>query len=198
MLKIGLTGSIGSGKTAILNLLQEKGFFTINLDEEAKKLLNKNTPEHEKVIAFFGKNLLNKEEDIDKKLLADEIFSDYNKKKALEGIIYPALKESVLRILKVNKKSTAIIEGAVIIESGFYSELDKIVLVTCDFAKRLERSCGRFSSDDFTKRDQSQLSQSEKLKKSHFIINNNYGFKFLISQVDLLSNYINNINTDPS
>ncbi len=198
MLKIGLTGSIGSGKTAILNLLQEKGFFTINLDEEAKKLLNKNTPEHEKVIAFFGKNILNKEEDIDKKLLADEIFSDYNKKKALEGIIYPALKESVLRILKVNKKSTAIIEGAVIIESGFYSELDKIVLVTCDFAKRLERSCGRFSSDDFTKRDQSQLSQAEKLKKSHFIINNNYGFKFLISQVDLLSNYINNINTDPS
>ncbi|MCL4321451.1 MAG: dephospho-CoA kinase [Deltaproteobacteria bacterium] len=193
MIKIGLTGSIGSGKTTVLNLLKGYGFLTLNLDLEAKKLLKKNTIEYKKIVAFFGKNILNKDNEINKKILAEVIFSDPSKKKALENIIYPTLRTNINNILERSKKSTAIIEGAVIIESGYYRKLDKTILVTCDFSRRIKRSYKKFTFDDFAKRDKNQLNQAEKIKKSDFIINNNYGFKFLIPQIQLLINFLNNI-----
>lgn len=193
MIKIGLTGSIGSGKTTVLNLLKDYGFLTLNLDLEAKKLLKKNTIEYKKIVAFFGKNILNKDNGINKKILAEVIFSDPSKKKALENIIYPTLRTNINNILERSKQSTAIIEGAVIIESGYYRKLDKTILVTCDFSRRIKRSYKKFTFDDFAKRDKNQLNQAEKIKKSDFIINNNYGFKFLIPQIQLLINFLNNI-----
>ncbi len=193
MIKIGLTGSIGSGKTTILTLLKDCGFLTLNLDFEAKKSLKKNTAEYKKIVAFFGKNILNKDKEIDKKILAEVIFSDFSKKKALEAIIYPVLITNINKILERSKKPIAIIEGAVIIESGYYQKLDKTILVTCDFSKRIKRSYKKFAFDDFIKRDKNQLNQAEKIKKSDFIINNNYGFKFLIPQIQLLINFLNNI-----
>ncbi len=193
MIKIGLTGSIGSGKTTVLNLLKDYGFLTLNLDFEAKKLLKKNTIEYKKIVAFFGKNILNKDNEINKKILAEVIFSDPSKKKALENIIYPTLRTNINNILERSKQSTAIIEGAVIIESGYYRKLDKTILVTCDFSRRIKRSYKKFTFDDFAKRNKNQLNQAEKIKKSDFIINNNYGFKFLIPQIQLLINFLNNI-----
>ena len=193
MIKIGLTGSIGSGKTTVLNLLKGYGFLTLNLDLEAKKLLKKNTIEYKKIVAFFGKNILNKDNEINKKILAEVIFSDPSKKKALENIIYPTLRTNINNILERSKQPTAIIEGAVIIESGYYRKLDKTILVTCDFSRRIKRSYKKFTFDDFAKRDKNQLNQAEKIKKSDFIINNNYGFKFLIPQIQLLINFLNNI-----
>ena len=193
MIKIGLTGSIGSGKTTVLNLLKDYGFLTLNLDLEAKKLLKKNTIEYKKIVAFFGKNILNKDNEINKKILAEVIFSDPSKKKALENIIYPTLRTNINNILERSKQSAAIIEGAVIIESGYYRKLDKTILVTCDFSRRIKRSYKKFTFDDFAKRDKNQLNQAEKIKKSDFIINNNYGFKFLIPQIQLLINFLNNI-----
>ncbi|RZD15057.1 MAG: dephospho-CoA kinase [Candidatus Acidulodesulfobacterium ferriphilum] len=193
MIKIGLTGSIGSGKTTVLNLLKDYGFLTLNLDLEAKKLLKKNTIEYKKIVAFFGKNILNKDNGINKKILAEVIFSDPSKKKALENIIYPTLRTNINNILERSKQSAAIIEGAVIIESGYYRKLDKTILVTCDFSRRIKRSYKKFTFDDFAKRDKNQLNQAEKIKKSDFIINNNYGFKFLIPQIQLLINFLNNI-----
>lgn len=193
MIKIGLTGSIGSGKTTVLALLKDYGFLTLNLDIESKKLLKKNTAAYKKIVAFFGKNILNKDSGIDKKFLAEVIFADPSKKKALENIIYPILRTNINNILERSKKPLAIIEGAVIIESGYYRELDKTILITCDFSRRIKRSYKKFALDDFIKRDKNQLNQAEKIKKSDFIINNNYGFKFLIPQIQLLINFLNNI-----
>ncbi len=193
MIKIGLTGSIGSGKTTILQLLKGFGFLTLSLDLESKKLLKKNTSEYKKIVAFFDKNILNKDTEINKELLATIVFSDPLKKKALENIIYPALRRNIDDILKKSKKSVVIIEGAVIIESGYYSGLDKTVLVTCDFSQRLKRSYKHFDFEDFIKRDKNQLSQTEKVEKSDFVINNNYGPKFLIPQIQLLTNFLNHI-----
>ncbi|MCL4542613.1 MAG: dephospho-CoA kinase [Deltaproteobacteria bacterium] len=193
MIKIGLTGSIGSGKTTVLNLLKDYGFLILNLDSEAKKLLKKNTIEYKKIVAFFGKNILNKDGEINKKILAEAIFSDPSKKKALENIIYPTLRTNINSILEGSKKPLAIIEGAVIIESGYYLKLDKTVLVVCDLSRRIKRSYKKFSFDDFRRRDKNQLNQAEKIKKSDFIINNNYGLKFLIPQIQLLMNFLKNI-----
>lgn len=140
MLKIGLTGSIGSGKTTVLSFLKEAGFLTINLDELSKSLLKKNTCEYKKTVDFFGKNILNKDEGINRKILAQIVFSDKIKKKILESIIYPALRKKTKEILDLNCNSKiAVIEGAVIFESGFYLEMDKIILVVCDYSKRLKR-----------------------------------------------------------
>jgi Dephospho-CoA kinase len=81
MIKIGLTGSIGSGKTTVLNLFKNYGFLTVNLDEEAKKIYKKNSLEYKKIVDFFGNKILNKDYDIDRGVLAGIIFSDISKKK---------------------------------------------------------------------------------------------------------------------
>ncbi len=192
MIRVGLTGSIGSGKTTVLSMLENAGFLTINLDDLSKSLLKKNTREYKKTVDFFGKNILNKEKEIDRKKLAETIFSDNSKKTTLENIIYPALRSKVEEILASNSTaSVAIIEGAVIFESGYNRYVDKIILVICDLAKRLERSCKRFNYDDFIKRDKYQLDQSYKIAESDFIINNSYGYNFLIPQIHLLINFLN-------
>ncbi|MHB1694014.1 MAG: dephospho-CoA kinase, partial [bacterium] len=170
MLKIGLTGSIGSGKTTVLSFLKEAGFFTINLDELSKSLLKKNTCEYKKIVDFFGKNILNKDEDINRKILAQIVFSNEIKKKILENIIYPALRKKIKEILDLNCNSKiAVIEGAVIFESGFYLEMDKIILVACDYSKRLKRAISKFTYEDFINRNKFQFKQSYKISKSHFI-----------------------------
>ncbi|HEC25345.1 MAG TPA: dephospho-CoA kinase [bacterium] len=192
MIKIGLTGSIGSGKSTVLNLFKNYGFLILDLDLEAKKIIKKNTEEYKKIVDFFGKNILNKEYAIDGKILADIVFSDLLKKKALENIIYPTLRTNIDRILKISKEPAAIIEGAVIIESGYYLKLDKTILVTCDLPGRIKRTHKKFYFDDFIKRDKSQLSQAEKIIKSDFIINNNYGLKFLTPQVELFVSFLKN------
>ncbi len=195
MLKIGLTGSIGSGKTTVLSFLKEAGFFTINLDELSKLLLKKNTDEYKKTVDFFGKNILNKDEDINRKILAQIVFSNKIKKKNLENIIYPALRKKTKEILDLNCNSKiAVIEGAVIFESGFYLEMDKIILVVCDYSKRLNRTISKFTFEDFINRNKFQFKQPYKISKSHFIINNSYGLKFLNPQICLLINFLNNIN----
>lgn len=192
MIKIGLTGSIGSGKSTVLALLRDCGFLTLNLDDEAKKLLKKNTEEYKKVVAFFGKNILNKDSGINNGCLAKIVFSDPSKKKALEDIIYPALRVNIENILEKSEKPIAIIEGAVIIESGYYQKLNKTILVACDLSRRTKRTYKKFYFDDFIRRNRGQLNQAEKIKKSDFIINNNYGRKFLIPQIQLLTNFLNN------
>ncbi len=193
MIKIGLTGSIGSGKTTVLNLFKDAGFLTVNLDEEAKKILKKNSLEYKKIVDFFGKNILNKDYDIDRRILAGIIFSDIFKKKALEDIMYPSLRQKIDVLLAASSERAAVIEGAVIIESGYYLRLDKTVIITCDFSKRILRSYKKFDFEDFIKRDSSQLTQKEKIKKSDFIINNSYGLKFLIPQIKSFMQFLNNL-----
>ncbi len=193
MLKIGLAGSIGSGKTTVLNLFKNYGFFTVNLDEEAKKIIKKNSREYKKIVDFFGKNILNKDNEIDRKILAGIIFSDSFKKKVLEDIIYPSLTANIDLMLAARGEYAAVIEGAVIIESGYYLKMDKTVLVSCDFSKRIQRAYKKFDLEDFIKRDKNQLSLKRKIKKSNFIINNNYGFKFLIPQINLFLHILNEL-----
>lgn len=191
-IKIGLTGSIGSGKSTILAMLGDRGFYTVSLDDEAKKIYSKGTDAYKKIVDFFGKNILNKEYEINKKSLAGIIFSEPSKKKALESIIYPQLRKNIEQIIGLSRQPFVAIEGAVIIESGFYRKLDNVVLVTCDFHRRLSRSLEKFDIEDFLKRNGSQLSQEEKIKKSDFLINNNYGLKFLPPQVENLIYYLTN------
>ncbi len=193
MIKIGLTGSIGSGKTTVLNLFKNYGFLTVNLDEEAKKIYKKNNLEYKKIVDFFGNKILNKDNDIDRRILADIIFSDISKKKVLEDIVYPALRQNIDVFLAERSESAAVIEGAVIIESGFYRNLNKTAIVTCDFSKRLIRSYKKFDIEDFVKRDKNQLNQKEKIKEADFIINNNFGFKFLIPQIEFFVQFLKTI-----
>ena len=193
MLKIGLTGSIGSGKTTVLGLLKNYDFLTVNLDEEANKIIKKNSSEYKKIVDFFGKNILNSEYEIDRKVLAGIVFSDFLKKKALEDIIYPPLRANINGMLKASRRPVAVIEGAVIIESGYYLELDKTVLVACDFSMRVKRAYKKFDFEDFIKRNKNQLNEKEKTKKSDFIISNNYGFKFLIPQINSFVHFLNKL-----
>lgn len=194
MLKIGLTGSIGSGKSTVLSILEKSGFMTINLDSLSKSLLKKNTVEYKKIVDLFGKNILNKEEGIDNKKLAKIIFSDNFKKESLENIIYPKLRSKIEDILASNlERQVALIEGAMIFESGYYLHLDKIVVVICDFSKRLDRSLKIFEYNDFISRNSIQLDQSCKIARSDFIINNSYGLNFLIPQIHLLINFLDTI-----
>lgn len=174
MIKIGVTGGIGSGKTTICKIIESLGYPVYYADDRAKWIMNNDSICREKITAEFGgksyhNNLLNRE------YLAKTIFSDSEKVNALNSIVHPLV---ALDFEKwVNNQSSKIIfkEAALMFETNSWKSLDKIILVSAPLDDRIERVLKRDTHRD---RNQildiisKQMPEEEKLKKADFIIEN--------------------------
>ena len=132
MIKIGLTCNIASGKSEVENIFLKKGFIVVDLDKISHQLLENDDEVKNKVLDEF--------KTLDRAELAKIVFSDLNKQKILEDIIYPKLKEYIIKCFKINEdKKALIISGALIYEAGFSSLFDKIIFVDAKKELRLKR-----------------------------------------------------------
>lgn len=178
MLRVGLTGGIGSGKTTASNFFEAFGSFVINADEEAKKLMSSNETVQHELIAEFGTDIIDVSGQINKAKLAKIAFQDEDHQQTLNSVIHPYIYDSIdnqfNHALKNGKFDIFIVDGALIFESGYDVHMDYIIVVTALLKNRIERALGRktLSRDEILKRINLQLSEEEKVNLADFVIHN--------------------------
>lgn len=168
MLKVAVTGNIGSGKTTVQNVLKKQGYLTLCADKISHCLLKYN--EKIKKIVF------EKFKTLDRKELANIIFSDMKSKKELETIMYDAIRTEIIAFLKKNEdKKVIFVFVPLLFEAGFENIFDKIIFVNADKKTRYERILNRKNYDAIhaVKRIQAQEDVRNKIQKSDIIIENN-------------------------
>jgi dephospho-CoA kinase len=178
---IGLTGNLGAGKTTVLRLFKNSGAYIIDADRLVHQILRK-PPMIKKLVTILGKNILIKRAlkiSINKKLMADIIFDDPQKRKSVEKVIHPEVIKTAKDIKKkiLSKKPGAIIvfEVPLLFEAGYEKIFDKIIVVYCSRVKAIERlkKLG-FSREQALKRMRAQMPISKKKVLADFLINNSF------------------------
>ena len=140
MLTIGLTGGIGSGKTEVANLFQQLGVPVIDADEIAHQLVEPGTDVLENLIRAFGKTILTADARLDRACLADIVFNDADKKKQLEAIIHPRVREQIrLKKDQYKHKPYVVVVIPLLVESGQQDLVDRILVVQAPERTRIER-----------------------------------------------------------
>ncbi len=179
MLKIGLTGGIGSGKSAVSTLFYNWGAYIFDADAVAKEILETNETAQSEIIAEFGTDILNRENKIEKFKLSRIAFQDENHQLRLNTIIHPYIFEKIdstfNSILKKNKHELFCIDAALIYESGADTHMDYVVVVTSHLKLRTERVMerGGLTRDEFLKRVELQWPDEDKVHMADFVIHNN-------------------------
>jgi dephospho-CoA kinase len=177
MIKVGVTGGIGSGKTHICKLLELMNFPVYYSDTESKRIQNENADVRAKLIELFSEECYT-EQGLNRKFLAQIIFSDPTAKKQVEEIMHPTVAKDFASWC--TKKETqgeriVFIESAILYESGFDSLVDKVIMVYADEDVRIERSMKRDGADRaaIEERIKNQSSDNDKRLKADFILHNN-------------------------
>ena len=191
MVKLGITGGIGSGKSTVATLFQLQGIPVYNADEETK-ILNNTSPQIKKQLTeHFGEDIY-VDNELDKKKFASIIFNDPEKLQLANSIIHPeVLKHFTHWCTQQSTHSIVAMEAAILFESNFHKHLDKVVTVYSPLQLRIERVSKR---DNITKemveeRIQHQMPETEKIGMSEYVIVNDYE-NSLIEQVENLINDI--------
>lgn len=201
MLKnIGLTGGIACGKSKVADIFSELGYYTIDSDLISRKVMEKGEAAYIKIVEYFGKDILDGNENIIRKKLGSIVFTDKDKLKVLEEIVHPAIfnYEKKLRseIFGKNDKAVIITHAAKMIESKSYTHYDALIVVTADKDIQLSRLIKR---DNITIEQaqnilNNQLSNEERLKYAQFIIDNSSDIDNLYIEVKRVHNLITQIN----
>jgi dephospho-CoA kinase len=177
-LKVGLTGSLGSGKSEVRKIFASLGAFTIDADLIARELTEPGEAAYKKVVEYWGKAVLNADGSLNRKALADEAFSNAEHTQRLDEIFHPHIieKEDKLAADYISKSDAGIIvtEAALMIETGSWKRFDKIVLVSCAETIRRERMAKTRNMDSgmFDLISGRQMPDEEKRKLADYIIEN--------------------------
>jgi len=176
MLKMGLTGGIASGKSAIAAMLREMGFPVLEADIVAHKLIEPGQPAHDEVLREFGAELADATGRIDRAKLACIVFADPAKLAKLNHIIHPRVEEIVFRKFeewqRTGVRDAGFVEAALLVEAGIDEKLDGLVVAFCTPEQQLERLRDRgMSQVEAKRRLAAQLPVEEKLRHATETIN---------------------------
>jgi dephospho-CoA kinase len=177
ILTVGITGGIGAGKTTVCKIFEELGAKVIYADELAKEIMENDESLKRKIKKIFGeKSYIGGK--LNRKFIADIIFSSDEKRKLLESIVHPAVIKRILSDLKKiadeGKYNFVIVEAALIFESGFDKELDYVLVVDADDEIKIKRIMKRdkCSKEEVLKRMRAQLDSKIKRELADMVIIN--------------------------
>jgi dephospho-CoA kinase len=183
MLKVGLTGSIAVGKTFVCECFRELGCHVLDADQTAREVVAAGTPGLTAIVENFGVEVLSPGGELDRPRLAGIVFADEEKRKLLNSIVHPLVFEAqdawLKELEKTDPNGIAIVDAALMIESGGYRRFSKIIVVWCETAIQLQRLMLRNSltGDDARKRIAAQMPQDEKKRYADFLIDTSEGFE---------------------
>ena len=183
MLKVGLTGSIAVGKSFVCEVLRELGVFVLDADLTAREVVAPDSIGLRKIVENFGAEVLQPNGELDRVKLGAIVFADEPKRQLLNSIVHPLVFEAqniwLAEKEKENPSGIAVIDAALMIESGGFERFEKLIVVWCDSAIQLERLMLRnnLSEAEALKRINSQMPQYEKKRYADFLIDTSEGFE---------------------
>jgi dephospho-CoA kinase len=183
MLKVGLTGSIAVGKSFVLGVLAELGCRTLDADATAREVVVPGSPGLSAVLEAFGKSILQDDGTLDRISLGKIVFADEEKRQLLNSILHPfiitAQDDQIRRWEEEDSNGIAVVDAALMIESGGYRRFDKLIVVLCRPEVQLQRLIARerLSPEDARLRIAAQMAGEEKKKYADFLIDTSEGFE---------------------
>lgn len=189
MLKVGLTGSIAVGKTFVCKVFRELGCHVLDADQAARDVVRAGTPGLAKIVAAFGAEYLTPEGDLDRAKMGKLVFADAGKREVLNSIVHPlVLKEQDQWLADreaEDPNGIAIVDAALMIESGGYKRFDQLIVVWCKPDIQLQRLKLRndLPEAEAIRRINSQMPQAEKKRYADFLIDTSRGFEDTRRQV---------------
>jgi dephospho-CoA kinase len=183
MLKVGLTGSIAVGKSFVCECFRELGCHVLDADQTAREVVAPGTEGLRRLIQEFGPGILTSDGVLNRKDLASMVFADESQRKLLNSIVHPLVIEVQDDWIREHEKSDpdgiAIVDAALMIESGGYKRFDKIVVVWCEPAIQLKRLMLRdnLTLNEARSRIDAQLPQDEKKLFADYLIDTSNGLE---------------------
>lgn len=190
MLKVGLTGSIGCGKSSLSNILKKHDIPIIDADIKGREIYE-NKELLRDIEKSFGSSVINKDGTLNRKNLGKIVFNDDYKLEKLNSLTHPVIqnmiKDDLNKYEKFGKK-IAVVDAALLIEAGFMNMLDTLVVVTCSEEVQLQRVVLRdnCSEEDAMGRIKSQMPQDEKVKYAEFVVDNSGTIEHLEKEAEKL------------
>ena len=189
MLRIGLTGGIGTGKSTASKILEKLGAYIFDADKEAKKVLLTNETIKSELISEFGTDIMTGDGNVDNNKLARVAFQDQDHQLRLNTIIHPyvfnEIDKNFDRELDGGKHDIFVVDAALIYESGADTHMDYVIVITALIKTRMERALARetLSREEILKRMDLQWSEEEKIALADFVIHNDGPEKELIKNI---------------
>ena len=185
---LGITGSIGSGKTNTAKLFRKYGFRVISADKAGHEIIKKNSAAYKKIVKIFGNEILDKNKSIDRKKLGDIVFNDTGKLKKLNLVthlrIIKEIKNQIKKIKsKHGNKTNIMVDAPLLLETMAKNLVDKIIVVKCDKEKIIKRLSKKYPKEKIERILNAQMPLIEKVKYADFVIDNNKDIAYLKKQV---------------
>ena len=193
MLRVGLTGGMACGKSAVAEMFAREGAQVIQADHIAHQLMLPGQPVYDAVVRTFGRDIVQADGAIDRAKLAEKAFGGSSRVQELNRLVHPAViaeqEKWMAQQAAQNPKGVAIVEAALILEAGVGRRFDKIVVVTCTPEQCLRRFAVRTKLSleqaklEIERRMAAQMSSAEKAKSADFVIDNSGSFSATFEQV---------------
>jgi len=169
MKRLGITGGITSGKSAVAGMLREMGFRVIDADALGHEVMEPGTRAYDEIVAEFGAGVVGADWRIDRRRLGALVFADAEKLKRLNAIVHPRVEEEMVRLFGEWEKNgvadAAFVEAALLVEAGYQKNLDGLVVAWCRPEQQIERLLARGLSEvEARRRIAAQMPVGEKLK----------------------------------
>jgi dephospho-CoA kinase len=192
MLKLGLTGGIASGKTAVAAMLREMGFAVLDADSVAHKLIELGQPAYDQVVREFGPSILDAQQRVNRAKLAAVVFADHAKLDRLNAIVHPLVAEIITQKFeqwaKNGVRDAGFVEAALIVEAGLHKKLDGLVVTFSTPKQQLERLRERgMSEEEARRRIAAQLPTDQKLRYATETIDCSGSLEHTRRQVEMLA-----------
>jgi len=183
MLRVGLTGSIGVGKSFVSSVLAELGCRVLDADQTAREVVKPDSPALRELVATFGSQILRPDGSLNRPALGAVVFADAAQRVVLNSILHPYIIAEQDKILAqwaaADPQGIAVVDAALMIESGGYKRFDKLIVVHCRDEVQLERLMTRdgLSREQAEQRIAAQMPQEEKKKVADYLIDTSEGFE---------------------
>lgn len=185
---IGLTGGIGSGKTAVSDRFKALGIHVVDADVVARLVVEPNQPAWHDIVEYFGDEVLLDDQSLNRAWLRQQVFADEAKRKQLEAFTHPRIRDEIIRDLASSQSPYTLLVSPLLIESKQASLVSKVIVVDVPEEIQLERTCSRDNNDsEQVKRIiAAQLSREERLSHADWVIDNSQPLDTLDSRVEAL------------
>lgn len=190
MLRVGLTGGIGCGKSAVVQMLREMGVPVIEADDLVRELSQAGEGVHDEIVKTFGREILMENGEIDRARLAGIVFGSPEKLARLNKIVHPRVLERTEQWVGERRQDGAqmvVVEAPLLVEAGFHQKLDRLAVVWCRPEQQIERLSGRgMSREEAERRIAAQMPVEEKMRLADYLIDNSGTRDETRRQVELL------------